>query len=122
MAVPRVFAHDLGIDAGPLPAILTIGPVVVWIAVVLRARVPSPVVTLLVVGAVYGVALGIVHNLLWDEVFGDDPPALGGLDPDLAEVPLRIATAVSSLLTGVMVGLGSGLLATLVRSIAGKAR
>jgi hypothetical protein len=121
LSVPRVFAHDLGLDAGPLPAVLTIGPVVIWIAVVLWARVPSPVLTLLAVGAVYGVALGVVHNLLWDQVFGDDPPALGDLDADLAEVPLRIATAISSLFTGVAVGLVSGLVAVFVRNIARKA-
>lgn len=122
ISVPRIFAHDLGLDSGPIPAVLTIGPIVIWIAAVLWARVPSPVVTLLVVGAVYGIALGIVHNLLWDEVFGDDPPGLGNLDADLSEVPLRIATAVSSFFTGVMVGLLSGVVATLVRNLSRKAR
>ncbi|NYJ00850.1 hypothetical protein HNR19_001548 [Nocardioides thalensis] len=121
LSVPRIFAHDLGIDAGPIPAILTVGPVVVWIVAVLWARVPSPLVTLLAVGAVYGVALGIVHNVLWDQVFGDDPPTLGDIDADLSEVPLRIATAVSSVFTGLIVGLLSGLVATLVRNISGKA-
>lgn len=121
ISVPRVFAHDLGLGAGPVPAILTIGPVVVWIAVVLAARVPSPLVTLLVVGAAYGVALGIVHNILWNEVFGEDPPMLGDLDAGVSEVPLRVATAISSVFTGVMVGLLSGLVATLVRSISRKA-
>jgi hypothetical protein len=117
LSVPRIFAHDLGIDVGPVPAILTIGPLVVWIAVTLRARVPSPILTLLAVGAIYGLALGIVHNLLWDQVFGDDPPALGELDEDLAEVPLRAATLVSSVFTGVAVGVVSGLIATAARAL-----
>jgi uncharacterized membrane protein len=120
--VPRIFAHDLGVDVGPIPAVLTIGPVLVWIAVVLGARVPSPVVTLLAVGAVYGLALGIVHNVLWDQVFGDDPPALGELDADLSEVPLRIATFVSSVFTGVVVGLVSGLAAVGIRTVSRRHR
>ena len=115
LSVPRIFAHDLGLDGGPLPALLTFVPVVVWVTVVLLARVPSPLMTLLAVGAVYGVALGDVHNLLWDEVFGENGPALGNLDADAAEVALRIATLVSSLFTGVMVGLISGLVATGLR-------
>lgn len=122
LSVPRIFAHDLGVDVGPIPAVLTIGPVLVWIVVVLRAGVPSPVMTLLAVGAVYGVALGIVHNVLWDQVFGDDPPTLGELDADLSEVPLRIAALVSSLFTGVVVGLVSGLIAAGIRSFSRRHR
>lgn len=122
LSVPRIFAHDLGIDAGPVPAILTIGPLAVWILVALRARVPSPVLTLLVVGAVYGLALGIVHNLLWDEVFGDDEPVLGELDADLAEVPLRVAAFVSSLFTGIAVGVSCGLVASAIRAVSARVR
>jgi hypothetical protein len=120
LAVPRILLHDLGVDVGPLgAAVLAIGPSVVWVLVVLRARVASPVVTLLAVGAVYGVALGVVHNLMWDEVFGDDPPTLNGVvDDDLAEIPLRIATFVSSLFTGIVVGLISGLAASGLRAVA----
>lgn len=122
LSVPRIFAHDLGIDTGPIPAILTILPLVVWIAVVLRARVPSPILTLLVVGAIYGVALGLVHNLLWDQVFGDNGPMLGGLDEDLSEVPLRIAAFVSSVFTGVAVGVICGLIATGIRALSSRSR
>lgn len=122
LSVPRIFAHDLGLDAGPLPAILTVGPVVAWITVVLLVRVPSPVVTLLAVGAVYGVALGVVHNILWHDVFGENAPNLGNLDADAAEVPLRIATIISSFFTGVMVGLISGLVATAIRKLAALCR
>ena len=122
LSVPRVFAHDLGLDGGPLPAVLTLGPVVVWVVVVLWARVPSPLVTLLAVGAVYGLALGVVHNILWDEAFDGSSPELGNLDPETAEVPLRFAAFVSSLFTGIMVGLICGLVATAVRAGAARSR
>jgi hypothetical protein len=122
LSVPRVFAHDLGLDRGPLPALLTLGPAVVWVAVVLWARVPSPVMTLLVVGAIYGVALGVVHNLLWDEVFGPTGPELGTLDADTAEPFLRVATLISSIFTGVMVGVVSGLVAGGLRSLGRRRR
>ncbi len=122
LSVPRVFAHDLGVDSGPVYGILTIGPLAVWILVALRARVPSPVLTLLAVGAIYGIALGIVHNILWDQVFADDEPMLGDLDADTAEVPLRIAAFLSSVFTGVAVGVISGLIATGIRSVRSRTR
>lgn len=121
LSVPRVFAHDLGIDSGPVYGILTIGPLVVWVLVALWARVPSPVVTLLAVGAVYGLALGIVHNLLWDQVFADNEPVLGDLDADMSEVPLRIAAFVSSVFTGVAVGVICGLAALGIRTLSSRA-
>ncbi|UMG91856.1 hypothetical protein [Nocardioides sp. TF02-7] len=122
LSVPRIFAHDLGLGGGPIPALLTVGPVVVWVVVVLAARVPSPWVTLLAVGVLYGVALGVVHNVLWDEVFADDPPGLGALDPERAELPLRVAAFVSSVFTGTAVGLVAGLVATGLRALAGRWR
>lgn len=118
LSVPRIFVHDLGIEVGALGnALLAIGPAAVWILVVLLAKVPSPVVTLVAVGAVYGVALGVVHNLLWGSVFGAGASDLSALTPDvdLAEYPLRIATFVSSLFTGLMVGLIAGMVATGIR-------
>jgi hypothetical protein len=117
LSVPRIFAHDLGVDSGPIYGILTIGPLVVWIFVVLRARVPSPILTLLAVGAIYGIALGIVHNIFWDQVFGDNEPMLGNLDADTAEVPLRLAAFASSVFTGVAIGVISGLIASAIRTI-----
>ncbi|MEU8224007.1 hypothetical protein [Kribbella sp. NPDC048915] len=117
LGVPRILAHDLGITSPPIQGLLTLGPAIVWIFVVLRAKVPSPVVTLLAVGVVYGLALGIVHNLMWGQVFGDNPPELGVLDADTAEVPLRFATFVSSLFTGAAVGLVIGVIVHGLRAV-----
>lgn len=123
LGAPRAVLHDLGIaeGSGIVPAALAAVPAVVWIYVVERARVRSPLTTLLVVGGFYGMVLALVHNLLWSRAFTREP-ALGGsfqgrLDPVVEEVLLRAAASVSSLVTGLLVGLVCGLVAELVRKV-----
>lgn len=111
LAVPRVVTHDLGL-VGPhsLPnALLALVPPAVWLAVVLWRRPPNPFLTLLAVGAVYGVLLAVGHQLMWDATWGGEPPALGGtlrgaLDPTVEAGLLRGAAFASSLVTGTLVG------------------
>lgn len=121
LGAPRVILHDLRIadGSGIVPAVLAVVPAMVWIYVAERAKVPSPLTTLLVVGGLYGVVLALVHNLLWSRAFTSEP-ALGGafegrLDPVAEELLLRAAASVSSLVTGLVVGLICGLVAELVR-------
>lgn len=116
LAVPRVVLHDLHVieEGSAVNALLVFGPPVVWIAVVLRARVANPFLTLLAVGAWYGLFLALGHQLLWETSFGDDPPRLGGnlagrLSPGAEELVLRAFATVSSLFTGVLVGAVTGL-------------
>jgi hypothetical protein len=79
LAVPRVVLHDHGTTvAPPLQALLTVGPPVVWVLVAMRTRVPSPVLTRVTVGTLYGCALAVTHNLIWDSAFAGGDPALGG--------------------------------------------
>ncbi|WP_020380297.1 hypothetical protein [Nocardiopsis potens] len=116
LGVPRVVAHDLGPPPQAVNAVLVFVPVAVWIAVALRKRVPSPLVTLLAVGLVYGVLLGAVHQVLWTHSFAGGAPELGGnlagtLSPAAEDLVLRGASMVSSLFTGALVGLISGLVA-----------
>lgn len=117
LAVPRVILHDLGlVDERSLANLaLVVGPVAVWIAVALLRRVPSPFLTLLVIGAWYGVFLALAHQLLWDAAFAGAPPRLGGaladLDPALGSAILRAFAAGSSLVTGLAVGAIGGLVA-----------
>lgn len=120
LAVPRILVHDLGATPGAaVEAVLTLVPAVVWIVVAVWARVPSPVLTLVTVGSLYGVVLAIVHNLLWDAIFDFSSPDLGGalageLAPGTEEVLLRFAMTVSSVFTGMIAGLIAGLVATLI--------
>ncbi|MFS1299984.1 hypothetical protein [Streptosporangium longisporum] len=117
LAVPRVVLHDLDViqEGTFVNALFVFVPPIVWIAVVLVRRVPSPFMTLLVVGALYGVFLALGHQLLWDVAWGDDPPALGGtlsgLAPGTQAVIIRVFSAVGSVVTGVVVGAACGLVA-----------
>lgn len=117
LAVPRVILHDLGLIQGEtfVNALLVFVPVAIWIVVALWRRVPNAFLTLLAIGAVYGVFLALGHQLLWDFSFGENAPTLGGnlsdLDPGAGAIIIRTFAVVSSLFTGVIVGVISGLVA-----------
>ncbi|GAA2532990.1 hypothetical protein [Winogradskya humida] len=117
LAVPRVILHDLDIlEEGTFVNLLfVVVPPMIWIAVALAARVPRPFLTLLAVGAFYGVFLCIAHQLLWD-VSGGHDVRLGGnlegrLSPGTEQLMIRIFAAVSGIFTGLLVGAITGLIA-----------
>lgn len=126
LALPRVLVHDLRIEVPSWVTVaLALGPPAVWVGAVLWRRVPSPVLTLVVVGLLYGVGLGISHNLLWDSVFDGAEPALGGnlegtLPGGLEAAVMRTGVLASSILTGSLVGLISGLVAQLLVLLRGR--
>lgn len=111
LGLVRVVLHDLhAIDPhGPLTWLLAIGPVVVWIAVAVARRVPNPFLTVLVIGAIFGVMLVITHQMLWDVAFHGNPPAIG-TGPGATIVP-RIAAVPSGLFVGALIGAVGGLVA-----------
>lgn len=117
LAVPRVIFHDLDIiqEGSAVNAFLVFLPPVAWIVVTLFARVPHPFLTILAIGVCYGIFLALGHQLLWDIAFADNPPRLGGnltdLDPTAQAVMFRSFGALSSLLTGAVVGAIAGLVA-----------
>lgn len=117
LTFPRVVLHDLGIiqEGTPVNAALVFVPPLVWIVVALVARVPRPLLTLVVVGFCSGVLLALGHQALWHVAFADGAPRLGGnladLGPGAQELTLRGAAAVSSLVTGVVIGAVAGLVA-----------
>lgn len=117
LGLPRVILHDLHIidGAGVLPAILAIGPVVVWIVVAVARRVPNPFLTVLVIGVIFGAMLVITHQLLWDVAFEGRLPTLG-LGPASVVVP-RIAAIVSGTFTGALIGAVGGLVAWGVQAL-----
>ncbi len=113
LGVPRVVAHDLGPVGGVTNALLVFVPIAVWLAVVVWRQVPRPFLTLLTIGLVYGVLLGVTHQLLWPWAF-DTPPRLGGnlagaLSPAAESTVLRLFAFGSSVLTGLGVGALVGL-------------
>lgn len=118
LGAPRAIAHDLGPVAPLLNGLLVFVPPAVWVVFVLWRRVPSPLVTLTAVGAVYGVVLGAVHQALWHAAH-TEPPELGGnlagaLSPVFEAVVVRGAAVGSSLLTGVLTGVAAGAVAWLL--------
>lgn len=119
LGAPRVIAHDLHwVDPhGIINRLLVFIPPIVWILYVLgkRHHVQHPFLPLLAIGAVYGLFLGITHQLLWNIAF-ETPPALGG---NLANLPAaansfltRAFAFISSIVTGTVVGLVCGIAAT----------
>ncbi len=117
LAAPRVVLHDLGIiqEGTFVNSLFVFVPPLVWIGVVLWRRVPNPFLTLLVVGALYGVLLLLGHQILWNTAWEGNPPTLGGnlsdLAPGVQEGIMRGFAGLSSLVTGVLVGAVSGLVA-----------
>lgn len=108
LGVPRVVAHDLGPVGGVANALLVFVPIAVWLGVVVWRQAPRPFLTLLVIGLVYGVLVGLTHQLLWPWAF-ETPPRLGGnlagtLSPMVESVVLRLVAFGSSVLTGLGVG------------------
>ncbi|NRQ33065.1 hypothetical protein HII36_14620 [Nonomuraea sp. NN258] len=122
LGVPRVVAHDLRLAGPAVNALLVFVPIAVWAAVVLWRRVPNPFLTLLAVGAVHGVLLGVTHQLLWDASFGGEPPRLGGtlagaLSPAAEGLLLRGFALLSSLATGLGTGAAVGAAAWVISRI-----
>ncbi|MET7832076.1 hypothetical protein ABZS44_04545 [Micromonospora sediminicola] len=110
LAAPRVALHDLDVvpEGTVVAALLAVGPPLVWVAVVLWRRPPRPFLTLVVVGALYGVFLAVGHQVFWDPSLGMDAPGLAGVDPGMREAVLRGAAVMSSLATGTLVGVVTG--------------
>ncbi len=124
IAAIRVPLHDLGIiqEGSAAAALLIFVPLAVWVGVVLRRRVPNPLLTLTVVGLAYGVMLAVIHQLLWVAAYGDSPPSLGGylegvLDSGLEAVVFRVSAFFSSLATGTVLGAFVGAVAWVIERL-----
>lgn len=111
VALIRVVLHDLHVieEGSPITWILAIGPVVLWIAVAVVKRVPNPFLTVLVIGAIFGVMLVITHQLLWDFAFQGNPPSISN-GPGATVIP-RVAAVPSGLFVGALIGAIGGLVA-----------
>lgn len=121
LGVPRVIAHDLDLVGPAVNAVLVFAPIAIWIGYVLWRRVRNPLHTLLAVGVAYGVLLALTHQVLWSAAF-DEPPRLGGnlegrLSAGAEEIVLRVFSAGSSLVTGILLGAGTGAFAWLLARI-----
>lgn len=123
LGVPRVILHDVDLihEGTVLNLLFVVAPPLIWIVVAVVARVRRPFLTLLVVGLLYGVLLALTHQLLWGAAYSGGGPSLGGnladLDPTLQAIIMRTAAALSGVLTGLVVGAVTGLIAEAGRAI-----
>ena len=123
LAAPRIVLHDLGViaEGSVVNGLFVFIPPACWIAAVLWKRPPRPFTTVVVIGAIYGVFLAIGHQLLWDAAFGGNTPTLGGnlagIDPGTQEVAVRVASVLSSLVTGTLVGVVAAAVALLLSRV-----
>jgi hypothetical protein len=124
LAVPRVVTHDLGIfpEGSFVNSLLVFVPLVIWLIVVLRRRVPNPFLALTTVGFAYGVMLAVGHQLLWETAYDGSPPSLGGnlegaLAPGLEAIVFRTSAFFSNLITGTLVGAVVGFVALAIQCL-----
>lgn len=128
LATPRVVLHDLHViqEGTFVNSLFVVIPPVLWIVTVLVLRVSRPIRALVSVGVLYGLLLAAGHLLLWDQAFPDGDPQLGGnlsdLAPWLQEMILRGFGALSSLITGTIIGAVTGLVAAGLSSLLGLRR
>ncbi|MFU8854823.1 hypothetical protein ACNAW0_28220 [Micromonospora sp. SL1-18] len=120
LGVPRTVLADLDIvapESGLLYYILALTPFAVWLGVALARRSRRPFMDFVIVGALYGLSLVVIHQVLWGvgPSLGHNPPAnavefadhFAGGWRDLA---LRAYTSGIAM----VIGIGSGLIAGLV--------
>jgi hypothetical protein len=103
LAAPRAVLHDLGLvhERTGLNAAFVAVPLLIWIVVAV-VRATEPFRLLLGAGAVYGICLAVIHNLLWNG------------EATVAEPIARVAMTLSSLMTGLLVGAICGGVAWLI--------
>ena len=126
LGAPRVVLHDLHLLTPGTPAnlVLALAPPLAWVLVVVVRRTPRPLLALSAVGLAHGVVLLLCHQLLWEQALGGVVPRLGG---NLATAPdevhallLRSAAAVSSLVTGTVIGVLTGRVAWALQALTGR--
>ena len=118
LTLPRVVAHDLSLIEidGPLYTALAVAPLLIWLLVAIFRKTQRPFFDFLVVGLAYGLFLGLTHQILWDASWGGNPPHIGGnltgkFNPIVESLILRAFALGSSIATGLVFGVGFGLVA-----------
>jgi hypothetical protein len=129
LTLPRVVAHDLkliSIDS-PLYTALGVAPLLVWLVVAIFRKTTRPFFDFIAIGLVYGVLLGLTHQILWDASWGSDVPHIGGnlagkINPLAESVILRAFALGSSIVTGLVFGAPFGIVALLAMKLRGRLR
>ncbi|AYW51410.1 hypothetical protein C7H83_05730 [Tetragenococcus halophilus] len=119
LGVPRVILHDLSlIKEGSLTnSLFVFIPIIIWIGYIVWKNVKRPFLSLVVIGLFYGIFLAISHQIFWDTAFNASIQ-LGGnlsdLSPLISSMIIRVFAFFSSLTTGVLVGVISGTVTSVI--------
>jgi hypothetical protein len=122
--LPRTLLTDLGIvapDSSLLYFFLALAPFAAWLIVAIARRSSRPFTNFVVLGILYGLSLVVVHQLLWSlgPSLGHQPPEgavrfAERFAPTWQDLALRGYTVAIAMLIGV----GTGVVAGLVASVA----
>ncbi|MDN6723422.1 hypothetical protein [Tetragenococcus halophilus] len=92
-------------------------PIIIWIGYIVWKNVKRPFLSLVVIGLFYGIFLAISHQIFWDTAFNASIQ-LGGnlsdLSPLISSMIIRVFAFFSSLTTGVLVGVISGTVTSVI--------
>lgn len=119
LGAPRVILHDLSlIKEGSLTnSLFVFVPIIIWISYIVWRNVKRPFLSLVVIGLFYGIFLAITHQFFWDTAFNTSIH-LGGNLSDLSllisSMIIRVFAFFSSLTSGVLVGVISGAVASMI--------
>ena len=118
LTLPRVVAHDLRLIEIDSPAytVLAVAPLLIWLLVAILRKTQRPFFDFLVLGLVYGLFLGLTHQILWDASWAGNPPHMGGnlagkFNPLVESLILRAFALGSSIVTGLVFGAAFGIVA-----------
>ncbi|GMA71051.1 hypothetical protein [Tetragenococcus osmophilus] len=119
LGLPRVILHDLSlIEEGSLVnSLFVFVPIIIWIGYIVWQNVKRPFLSLVVIGLFYGIFLALSHQIFWNTAFNTSIQ-LGGnlshLSPLVSSSIIRVFAFFSSLTTGAIVGVISGLIASII--------
>ncbi|MEV6631076.1 hypothetical protein AB0M54_10010 [Actinoplanes sp. NPDC051470] len=107
LAVPRAVLHDLDVihERTFVNLLFVFVPLLAWVAAAVLTATAKPFLSLLIVGAIYGLGLALTHQIFWDHAITADAASRA------PEVVLRAFAFVSSLFTGLLTGAVTGLIA-----------
>jgi len=93
------------------PLLVTIFIAASWVGATVMGRVPNPLVTLTIVGAVYGVLAVLLQQIMWNLILNGPP------EEAPASVPILITSWISIIATNTIWGAFLGLLAVGMRRL-----
>ncbi|TDD74296.1 hypothetical protein E1293_29735 [Actinomadura darangshiensis] len=120
IALPRTILADLDVvqpESGLLYYFLALTPFVVWLGVAVLRATRKPITDFLVLGALYGLSLAVVHQVLWDAGAGlGHEPSAGAVSfaDDFGSGFHELALRGYTIMIAMMIGVGSGLVAAIV--------